>query len=543
MSGKSRTKRIALCVAILAINIGIFSQPISKYLVGNNAWQNPGDGVWNTVASVGYQVIRFGGEGYDGNTGGYQGWAGKTFGMGAMPIVQIPQGSNGGSAAGYVNDFPKVALFNIGNEPDLPNFGGSGDKYPEVSGYVKASGPAMHKKRKEMIAKDPSLPEAWVFAPDIAEFLGDRGDKMFNNMVRNGGQYDICGKDAEGYYYIDGVSWHKYPYFNGQERNGEMTGWYFDDVRENIIACKRMVDSASARVGRTGKDAIKWGNGEYNSNPADGGSFENGLFHAMALGVAMKYEATYMCSWSMQEGYNFSVVQGGGIVPYGKAESMVAKNFSGWFYDAMDSTVGCATTGNILAYACKDTNKLVAMIINRSFKDHESKEMSFTLRFDTKAITTGDVKLNFDANCDGEYSDKVPAHSIVMVRFDTKTGTKQVFSKGMGDPAKSTIATSPFTTISPIGSVSGTKAPIGMTTTKINTVFSKITQVGRTLNIAFPAASNYKIQFVSLNGKTVATYSGTGADAQIINRAMPIGQYCMHVTTSEGTSIKRVLMM
>jgi hypothetical protein len=130
-----------------------------------------------------------------------------------------------------------------------------------------------------------------------------------------------------------------------------------------------------------------------------------------------------------------------------------------------------------------------------------------------------------------------------MVRFDTKTGTKSVYSQGMGDPAKSTIATSPFTTISPIGSVSVTNQPIGMNTTKIYTVFSKITQAGRTLNITFPTASNYTIQFVSLNGKTVATYSGTGSDAQITNRAMPIGQYCMHVTTSEGTSIKRVLMM
>jgi hypothetical protein len=533
MFEKSLRKKLMFFIAILAVNLTVVAQPISKYLVGNNAWSYPGDGVWNTVASVGYQVIRFGGEGYDkGDVGGFQGWAGKTFGMGAMPIVQVPQGSSGGSAAGFVNDFPKVVLFNVGNEPDLPTFGGSGDKYPEVSGYVKACGAAMHKARKD----------AMVFAPDIAEFLGDRGDKMFNNLVRNGGQYDICGKDAEGYYYIDGVSWHKYPYFNGAERNGEMTGWYFDDVRTNIIACKRMVDSASVRVGRTGKDAIKWGNGEYNSNPADGGSFENGLFHAMALGVAMKYEATYMCSWSMQEGYNFSVVQGGGIVPYGKAESLVAKNFSGWFFDAMDSTVGCASIGNILAYACKDTNKVVAMIVNRSFKGSDSKELSFTVRFDDKKIATGDVKLNFNAATEGEYSDKIPANSMLLLNFNTKTGIKKVFSKGMGDPASSTIATSPFSVIVP-WDPTAVKQPIGLNEPAKKSAFSTVTQIGRNLSITFPTSRTYTIQIVNLNGKKVAVYNGTGQVARINNSALPMGQYCMHIVTSDGSAIKRIIVM
>jgi hypothetical protein len=317
-----------------------------------------------------------------------------------------------------------------------------------------------------------------------------------------------------------------------------MTGWYFDDVRENIIACKRMVDSASARVGRTGKDAIKWGNGEYNSNPADGGSFENGLFHAMALGVAMKYEATYMCSWSMQEGYNFSVVQGGGIVPYGKAESLVAKNFSGWFYDAMDSTVGCATTGNILAYACKDTNKLVTMIVNRSFKGSDSKELSFTVRFDDKKITTGDVKLNFDANCEGEYSDKVPANSMVLLNFNTKTGIKKVYSKGMGDPSQSTIATSPFATITPHVAVKQSHG----TAYSVKSAFT-MKQLGRNIEVIFPGSRNYTIDLVGLDGKKIATYNGTGTTTRLSNTACAIGQYCMRVTTSDGTFMKKIVLM
>jgi hypothetical protein len=527
MSEKLYAKRIALCTAILAINLSVFAQPISKYLVGNNAWQFPGDGVWNTVAQVGYQVIRFGGEGYDGgNTGGFQGWAGKTFGMGAMPIVQVPQNASAGSAAGMVRDFPKVELWNIGNEPDLFIFGGSPNDYPQISGYVKDKGSAMKKERKDIK----------IFAPDCCELA----PLVFDNLIANGGQYDVCGKDANGNYYIDGISWHRYPFDGGKERNGEMTTWFFDDIRENIKKCKKYVDDANKRVGRTGKDALSWGNGEYNSNPADGPSFDNGVFHAMALGVAMKYEATYMCSWSMQEGYNFSVVQGGGIVPYGKVESMVAKNFSGWFYDAMDSTVGCATTGDILAYACKDTNKLVAMIVNRS----KDKEYSFTVRFDDKKISTGDIKLNYNANCEGEYSDKVPAFSVLMLRFDTTTGTKTLYSRGMGDPAKSAIAKSPFLKISMKDKdTSAVTEPIGVKTPVTHTVFSTVSQIGRTLTITFPASRNYTIQFVSLNGKMVATYSGTGPNAQITNRAMPIGQYCMHITTSDGTNIKRVVMM
>jgi hypothetical protein len=528
MSRKSLRKKEIFFIAVLAINLAVVAQPISKYLVGNNAWQYPGDDVWNVVSQVGYQVIRFGGEGYDkGDVGGFGGWAGKTFGMGAMPIIQVPQNASAGSAAGMVDQFKDVVLWNIGNEPDLGIFGGSPNMFPEISAYVKDKGSAMKKARKSIK----------IYAPDCCEL----SPLVYDNLIAKGGQYDVCGKDANGNYYIDGISWHRYPFEGGKEKNGVLTSWFTDDMRENIKLCKKYVDDANKRVGRTGADKLGWGNGEYNANPADGPSFENGLMHVMVLGYAMKNEATYMCSWSMKEGYNFSAVLGGGLAPYAKSESLIAKNFSGWFFDAMDEKVGCESKDNIYAYACKDTDKVAAMIVNRSING--SKEYSFTLRFDDKKITTGDVQLNFNAATEGEYSDKIPANSMMLLRFNSKTGTKYVYSNGMGDPAKSTIATSPFTVIVPYDPSSAVQQPIGLNESAKKSIFSTMTQIGRNLSITFPASRAYTIQIVNLNGKKMATYSGTGSLAKISTGALAMGHYCMQVTTSDGALMKRIVLM
>jgi hypothetical protein len=85
----------------------------------------------------------------------------------------------------------------------------------------------------------------------------------------------------------------------GKERDGDETSWFVNDMRENIKKCKKYVDDANKRVGRTGADALGWGNGEYNANPGRCGTFENGQMHAMVLGFIMKHEGTYACAWNM----------------------------------------------------------------------------------------------------------------------------------------------------------------------------------------------------------------------------------------------------
>jgi hypothetical protein len=510
-------KSVMIQTAILAINIGIIAQPISKYLVGNNAWQFPGGDVWDVVSQVGYQVIRFGGEGYDGgDVGGFGGWADRTFGMGAMPIIQVPQNHTAGSAAGMVNQFPKVVLWNIGNEPDLGIFGGSPNFYPQISGYVKDKGSAMKKARKDIK----------IFAPDCCEL----SPLVYDNLIANGGQYDVCGKDANGNYYIDGISWHRYPFDGGKERNGELTTWFVDDMRENIKKCKKYVDDANKRTGRTGKDALSWGNGEYNSNPADGPSFENGQMHVMVLGMAMKYEATYMCAWSMKEGYNFSAVLGGGLACYAKHESLVAKNFSGWFYDAMDPSVGTDSKGDIFAYGCKDTNKLCAMIINKG-----NKENAFTLRFDDQTITAGDVKINIPAATAGEYTDKISGKTTMLLVFHATGGKKTTLSSSNCNPSVVDVK-------SPFSSIVAAKPQEFKDKAANNGNFS-IKQFGRNLEIRFPESRDYSIEIVDMSGRKVAGFSGKGALAQIANPALAMGHYCMLITTSDGTFNKRIVLM
>jgi hypothetical protein len=526
MNNAGAIRSIAIAASVIAINLCAHAQPISPYLVGNNAWLELNDAVWKKAAECGLQHVRIGGEGYDGNLPGATGdWVNKITAMGAQPIIQIPQNASPDAAANIVRQYPKVIFYNIGNEPNLALFGAV--SVDVVANYVRSKASAMKKVN----------PKIKIYVADCAWYDAAFYPAMF------GGNNDVSGKDADGNYYVDGISWHKYPYGAEGAQHGQVNTRFVAAMRTDIIACKKQVELANEKHSRTGENAIGWGIGEFNAvDGNDVHSFENGQMHGCVLGLTMKYEGTYASSWSMYENggnhgeTDFSYLDGNGLTPRASYRhmEMIAKNFSGDFFDATGAN-GVGSTTDIFAFGCKDVakDKVCAMIINRG-----TAQYTYSLRFDDTNITAGQEKINFSADVDGEYSDVIAGKSTIMLVFSSTAGKKYTytathFSQGKA-PDVSDIK-SPFPNIRAVMPTLAHRAPS-------KEAFA-LRMCGRALEITFPQSQSYTVEVVNMNGRKVASYCGTGFLARLSNDALLTGTYCLRLTTSDGTFLRRFMIM
>jgi hypothetical protein len=447
LKGRKKYFGILLLLAMFLAIPKTNAQKISPYLVGNNVWMNPSDGIWNYGAQCHLQMIRIGGEAYDGSVSGATGsWIQKIIAMGAEPLLQVPQAYSAAQAADLVRQFPNVKYWNIGNEPGL-----QGQGVAVISAMIKRDAPAM---------RDVN-PNIKIYVADECDlwYGGRYYEQLFSTT---GGQYDVSGKDSKGRWMIDGISWHRYAGV------ADITS----DIATRIVDARNLANAVSAAKGRTGDAALGVGIGEYNH---DGGAgvhtFINGQAFGSILGLCMKYSYTYACTWSMFEnggsrtGTDFSYIDG----PTGKPRAtyyhmqMVAMNFSGDYAD------GTINQSNVVAYGCKDVaqNKLCAMIINKS-----GTAYSFGLRFDNTAITSGTLHVNLNAGVSGIYTDNIPANSTICLVF-TATGSKRIlYTSGNFSAAQApttTTITNPFIIGDNIPPTVTLTAPANNTTIEVNT--------------------------------------------------------------------------
>jgi hypothetical protein len=444
---RSKFFGLFLLMAMFLGNPKTDAQTISPYLVGNNVWYYPDANIWSLGAQCGLQMIRIGGEAFDNSVAGETGgWISTIIGMGAQPMLQVPQSYSAAQAAALVSQFPNVKYWNIGNEPGL-----QGQGVATISAMIKADAPAM---------RDVN--------PNIKIFVADECDLWYGGGYYNqlfsttGGTYDVSGKDSKGRWMVDGISWHRYAGVD------DITA----DITTRIIDGRNLANAVSAAKGRTGDAALKVGIGEYNH---DGGAgvhtFINGQAFGCILGQCMKYEYTYACTWSMFEnggsrtGTDFSYIDG----PTGKPRAtyyhmqMVAQNFSGTYAD------GTTNQTNVVAYGSKDLTKgrLSAMIVNKT-----GTAYSFSLRFDNTAITTSTLHVNLNAGVSGIYTDNIAANTTICLVF-TSTGSKKItytsgnFSAAQA-PTTSTI-TNPFVINGNIPPTVALTAPANNTTVEVNT--------------------------------------------------------------------------
>lgn len=401
-----------LCLSLIAFTIS--AQKISPILVGTNVWLNPPESVWQQTADAQLQIIRIGGARYDHHLPDFDQlleWVTQIQKAGAEPLIQYSKYESADSAAALVRFMnvehkKNVKYWGIGNEPwlqyDRPPLSEMGVK---IEAYWKPRAAAM----KEA---DPSIK---IYGPNCCDYFDEVYDDLF------GGKNDITGKvPGKSYYYCDGLTFHRYP--QGEGNPGTEGA---DDLIERIVKAKNKVDETNALHKRTGKDALSWGIGEFNSK---GGTavhtWGNGQMFGQVLGACMKYGGDFATTWSMFEhngnrtGTDFSMIDGNGT-PRASYRHMefIAKYFKGDFAD------GTSTSPNIKVFGSKDGKRISVMIINR-----EGGSQKYTLRLDDKTIKKDGLKLNVKAGLKLEYQDVILEQSTQVLIFDGSELTKWMYS-------------------------------------------------------------------------------------------------------------------
>ncbi|MCX6307780.1 MAG: hypothetical protein NTY32_02740, partial [Bacteroidia bacterium] len=201
MNSLSKFARIFLIALCLSAPVNFNAQEISPYLLGNNAWLDTSilNDLWDDMALAGFQTIRIGGagaEGYSATSGKYLTLLNGIRLAGAEPIVQVPRYYTTQQVKDLytkinITNGRNVKLWSIGNEPDHANRPSTPDS---VCRYIRRISSALKSMN----------PDIKIMGPDLASFNTTTIDRYL------GGDLDISGADANGNYYLDVFTWHRY---------------------------------------------------------------------------------------------------------------------------------------------------------------------------------------------------------------------------------------------------------------------------------------------------------------------------------------------
>lgn len=289
---------ILLLFALFTSEIG-YSQAISSYIMGQNAWMpsfrynGKFEVLTPKLQAAGIQMIRIGGNTYNNAVGTNSGLTYAQYdilitsikGAGAEPIVQLSNLLTYQAAKDLVTYLNLTKNYNIkywsiGNEPDLKNLTSA-----QVKTYITTIAPAI---------RDVSA-NAIIFGPECAWMNGGIYGNMLDDLI--GGSSSITGKDSNGRYYIDVVSYHSYDQYS------------ITAIEDRIKALQTILTNAN--ISRT-DSPLTWAFTEFNTTTDNNKSGLSpdfkvwsmfaGQFTAEVYGLCMKYKALTLNGWSTQEG-------------------------------------------------------------------------------------------------------------------------------------------------------------------------------------------------------------------------------------------------
>jgi hypothetical protein len=481
--------------------------------------------VWQLVTDCGVQSIRIGGIGYDNglpSNATLMDWITRIKKMGAEPIMQVSRFRTAQQAADLVTYFNKtsnvrVTYWSIGNEPDLNASPGAA----AVATYIRACATAMK-------AVDPTIK---IYVPDCAWL----DDPYYTPLF--GGNQDICGKDNNGNYYIDGGTFHTYPFGSSYSRD-QVVNNAAAGIRNSAIKLTGLLANANTKNNRTGANLLGWGLTEFNityANPspnnADGygvHSFLNGQFFAEVLGIGMAYGGSFMNTWSMFESSgsrnstDLSFLDGSAQTPRSSYYHMqlIAKNFSGTYAS------GTSNLPNVRVYGCKDAGKICVMILNME----NTAQRAYTVQLNTTAITgTVESKININAACNKSYSSTISNQSTQLLVFtpDGQLSKKYAYSLTMYS-ANQPPSMETFT----VGALPDGKA---------KQVFlpAIATMSGNFLIVTMPgmqdaSVTDASIALVSLDGRTIRSLHGNDRSFRLDCPGLANGVYFVKIASRAG---------
>jgi len=425
---KKTYQTLLLALGILFSVKGI-SQTIPTNFFGQNAWMPDTIGSkfyggklhknWDNIKNSNCAMVRFGGIAPDENKPTnfqYIKMIDSIRAKGMEPIMQVPfhkwqyNAEQAAQIVKYINVTmgKNVKYWVIGNEPDL---GYSYTSAAQVAAYFKPFASAMK-------AVDPSI---LTIGPECAWY----NQGIINGLTTPNGPDDITGKDANGRYYLDVISFHTYP-FNGTQNRQQVITKLTDagGLQDNLTTLNARVSAANIAHGRTGAQALRTAITEANINyKNDAGdnlngvgvnSFIGGQFVAEMMGIGLKNNLGFINLWSVIEGnsqvLNIGYIDGptGNKKPLYWHYKMMAENFKGSFVN------GTSSSASVKVFGSNNGQNIQVLILNEDMANS-----NFTLRLNTTAITSGNpLKVNMNLNIAGDYNDIIQGQSSILLTFN-----------------------------------------------------------------------------------------------------------------------------
>lgn len=426
------SKTVLLALSMLYYIDNSSAQTISNHFFGENAWMPPAIGTiilngklnqnWGKIKSSKAAVIRYGGIAGDKDkptNAQYIAIIDSIRANGMEPIIQVPfynyryTAQQAADIVTYINITKgrNIRYWIIGNEPDLSY---SFTTAAQIAGYFKPFASAMKNV-------DPSI---LIIGPECAWY----NQSIINGLTTPNGPDDITGKDANGRYYLDIISFHTYP-FNGTQTRAQVISKLTSagSLQDNLALLNTRVASCNSTHNRTGATALKtaiteanvnWQNSTSDNLSGTGAnSFLGGQFIAEMMGIGMKRGLDFINIWSVVEGN--SIVNNIGYIdpstgnkkPSYHHFKLMAENFKG--------TVATCTTNqsNVKSFGSQDAQQISVIIMNEDI----SINHNYTVRLNTAAIAgTSSLKINVNAGLPAEFTGTLSNQSTILLIFNSQ---------------------------------------------------------------------------------------------------------------------------
>lgn len=407
------------------------AQQISPYLFGQNAWMPDSIGTkkyggglenhWQAIGESGATTMRYGGIAVDEDKPTKYQYIKMIDAMrakGLEPIVQVAfhkwkyTAQEAADIVHYVNvtKGKNVRYWIIGNEPDL---GYAYTTSSQVAAYIKPFASAMK-------AADPTIK---IIGPECAWY----NEGILNGLTTPGGPDDITGKDENGRYYIDFISFHTYPMQAGSSSRPDVISYLTGSghFQDNLTTLNSRLANCNTFHGRQGGNVLRSAITEINVNYRNpvgdnlygtgASSFLGGQFWAEVLGIAMKKNVGILNFWSTIEGNGDELNIGfldrtnGAKKPTYYHFQMLAQNFRGEYVDGTDNQA------NVKAFGSKDGSQVAVMIMNQD----QGTNFNYTVKLNGDAVGgSNPLKINISAGIAAEYTGTIENQSTQVLVFD-----------------------------------------------------------------------------------------------------------------------------
>jgi hypothetical protein len=361
-----------LLIMILAFTSMANAQQISPWLFGQNHWMEKTDEgkrpgylymLWPKVKESGIKTVRIGGGGYNRRLPVREkldAIIDSIHGIGAEPILQVPSRYSAEEVTELVNYYNKsnrkrIEFWSIGNEPLLRER----DSINKVHKYLMRIATALK-------AADPKIK---VFVFDECSLF----EKDYEAIC--GGRLDMTGKDKNGNWIIDGLTFHRYPNISKDFSRDNVVFTGPQDIRGQVKKLVEMMEIADKKHNRQGEAKLMWGLTEVNvttSNPDreisgyGNTSFVGGQFMAEIYGIGMEYGAFTVAPWCISETDRISSDFGYLGLPsefYPRSSyyhtQMMALNMNGKFLPTKSNNSFVKTIGSV------SDDKICVMVLNK----------------------------------------------------------------------------------------------------------------------------------------------------------------------------------